>query len=444
MEPVNLLDAAPLDLMAWRSELMLALVVALGLLVPGGRPQIRWTLTLGGLALAVGLALPPWPIGPVAPLGPHLLVDGLTVASRLVVLLLALAAVASWPASRGAPAPSLALSALGLLLMIEAVTMPALLLGCVLAGLGAVQVRQGAGLPVAAVHALVGQGFAIAAFAGVLWCGLGGSVDLAAARDGIAARPTLPAGAVPLVLGLLLLGLVLSCLAPLRGADERGAERLGAWFATAPLVALAAVPYRLLMPLPLVPTLTGAPVVMMVLGGVLAIAALVAALGQDDPRRRLLNAAPGLLGLAWLGYANVVPDDAVSAAVTGLLAAVLALAAGLLLLPRVRRAWPWRLGVTVALLGLASVPPLVAWRPRFALIEALLVSDALLACGLVSVATLLGLMVYLQPAVELWRAGPDQDDATHDNPAGTVLAWLLLLIVVVWGLGWWPVGLFSA
>lgn len=443
MEPVTLLDTAPLDLTAWRSELMLALAVALGLLVPGGRPQVRWALTLGGLALAVGLALPPWPAGPVAPLGPHLLVDGLTVASRLVVLLLALASVAGWPASRGASAPSLALSALGLLLMIEAVSMPALLLGCVLVGVGAVQVRQACGFPVAAAHALVGQGFAIAAFAGVLWCGLGGSVDLAAAREGLAARPSLPGGAVPLVLGLLLLGLALSCLAPLRGAGERD-DRLGVWFATAPLVALATVPYRLLMPMPLVPTLTGAPVAMMVLGGVLAIAALVAALGQHDPRRRLLTAAPGLLGLAWLGYANVVPDDAVTAAVTGLLAAVLALAAALLLLPRVNRSWTWRLGVTVALLGLASVPPLVSWRPRFALIEALLVSDALLACGLVSLATLLGLMVFLQPAAELWRAGRDEPEAVHDNPAGTVLAWVLLLIVVAWGLGWWPAWSFAA
>lgn len=443
MEPVTLLDAAPLDLTAWRSELMLALVVALGLLVPGGRPGVRWSLTLGGLAVAVGLALPPWPVGPVAPLGPHLLVDGLTVASRLVVLLLALASVATWPASRGAPAPSLALSALGLLLMIEAVTMPALLLGCVLAGLGAVQVRQASGFPVVAAHALVGQGFAIAAFAGVLWCGLGGSVDLAAAREGLAGRPTLPAGTVSLVLGLLLLGLVLSCLAPLRGAAERGADRYDAWFATAPLVALAAVPYRVLMPMPLAPTLTGAPVVMMVLGGVLAIAALVAALGQDDPRRRLLTAAPGLLGLAWLGFASVVPDDAVNAAVTGLLASVLALAAGLALLPRVGLAWPWRLGVTVALLGLASVPPLVVWRPRFALIEALLVSDALLACGLVSLATLLGMLAFLQPAAGLWRAGREVPEAAHDNPAGAVLAWLLLLTVVAWGLGWWPAWSFT-
>jgi hypothetical protein len=175
----------------------------------------------------------------------------------------------------------------------------------------------------------------------------------------------------------------------------------------------------------------------MVLGGVLAIGAFVAALGQHDPHRRLLIAAPGLLGLAWLGFARVVPDDAVRAGTTGLLASALALAAALLLLGRAHRSWPARTGVTVALLGLAAVPPLVAWRPRFALIEALLAGDALLACGLVSLATLLGMMVFLQPAVTLWPGDPREPDTGQDNPAGAVLAWLLLLGVIAWGVGSW-------
>lgn len=437
MDPITVLDASPLNLTAWRAELMLVVTTALGLLVSAQRPRARWLLTLVGLAVATGLAAPPWPAGPVAPLGPHLVVDGLTVVCRLVILLLALVSLASWPASRGAAAPSLTVSALGLLVMVEAATMPALLLGVVLAGLGAVQVRSVAGGSVLAAHGLVSQGFAIAAFAGVLWCGLGGSVELAAARDGLAARPALPDGTVPLVLGLLLLGLALSCLAPLRADGSRHAGRLGAWFATAPLIALAAAPHRLLMPMPLVPTLTPAPLVLMVLGGVLAIGSFVAALGQHDPHRRLLTAAPGLLGLAWLGYARVVPDDAVRAGTTGLLAAALALAAALLLLGRAHRSWPARTGVTVALLGLAAVPPLVAWRPRFALIEALLAGDALVACGLVSLATLLGVMVFLQPAVTLWLGDPVEADTGQDNPAGAVLAWLLLLGVIAWGLGSW-------
>ncbi len=438
MESVTLLDAAPLDLAVWRSELALAVTTALGLLVGANRPRARWLVALAGLAVTVGLAMPPWPAGTVSPLGPHLQVDGVTVTARLLLAGLALLTLASWPAARGAAAPYLTLWACGLLLMVESASMTALLLGCVLAGLGAVSLRHGLGDHVASIRSLVGLGFAVAAMAGVLWCGLGGSTDLAAARDGLAARPSLPALALPLILGLLLLGLSLSVLAPLRMDGSRQVMRWAPWCVSGPLVALAIVPQRMLVPMPQAPLLEPAPLVVLALGGLLTIGGFAAALGRLDPARRLLDAAPALLGLAWLGFALVVPDDAWRAALVGLLLAAMTMAAALILLAGPPPGTLRRLGLTVALLGLAPVPPLVAWRPRFATIEALLAGDALVACGLASLGTLLGFVVFLRPVASLWRGAPSVPTADDVNPAGRVLAWVVLVGAVAWGLGLAP------
>ncbi|MEZ4386246.1 MAG: hypothetical protein R3D98_01460 [Candidatus Krumholzibacteriia bacterium] len=438
MDPATLLDALPLHLSSWRAELVVAVAALLALLVDQERPRTRWLVCLAGLAVALGLALPPWPADAMRALGPHLLIDPLSVAARLVVLLLALVTVAHWPAGRGSAAPFLLVAVLGLLVMVEAATLTALLLGCALAGLGAVLVRRSLGDRVAAVQGLVTLGFALAAFGGVFWCGLGGSVDLAAARGGLAARPLLPALAVPLVLGLLVLGLALACLAPLRRDGSRLQALWGPWFAGAPLLALVAVPSRLLLPMPQVPTLAAVPAVWLALGGLLAVGGFTAALGQTDPRQRLLAAAPGQLGLGWLGFAVIVPDDAPRAATAGLLLAVVAQAAALMLWARAAPGVARRAGLTVALLGLAAVPPLVVWRPRFAMLESLLADDQLVACGLVSLATLLGFVVYLQPLIALWRGVETVADGPDTNPAGQVLAWLLLGCAVAWGLGLVP------
>lgn len=437
MDANSLIAVTPLALGPWRVELVLAATVAATLIA--GRRGSRSALLVGsaGLALAAGLALTaPAAVDAVAT-GDHLLADGATHVARLVLTLTALASLLALPARQSAATPPVVLATLGHLICTAAIGLGGLLLGLALAAVGSLLARRAVDDPGAGAHRLASVGFALAAFAGAFWSGLGGDLTFAEVRETIAARPSLPPLAVPLVLVLLLIGVLLALLGPAR---PRGAARvlpvsptpLGVWLVSAPLVPLVFVPQRLLLPLPQVAPLAPANDVLVVLGAILVLASFSMALLERDLAARLVAAAPGQLGLAWLAFALVVPDDAIRAAAGGVVLLVpLQVATGLLVATRSR---PADVAVTLALAGLAAVPPLLGWRLRYATIEALLAGDALLTCGLVTLATLLGYVVYLRPAVRLWRVRDVQVSRAPSRPtiAGAVAGWLLFGLVLIW------------
>ncbi len=255
-------------------------------------------------------------------------------------------------------------------------------------------------------------------------------------RDGLAARPSLPPVAVPLTLGLILGGLLLALLGPAWKSDPRRSLPLTAWLVAAPLLPIVAATRHLLLPMPASPDLQGVPLVPLVLGGVLMLGSFCSALVPRDLVDRLLAAVPGHVGLTWLALAVLVPDDAVRAGTTALMIVVLSTVAVLVLLPS-RRSLPGRLAITLLLLQLAAVPPMVSWRPRFAQLEALLSGDELVACLLLSVGILLGYVVYLRPLPDLWRGGGAgaEESQLEVSSAGRVAAWIVLALVLAWGLG---------
>ncbi|MBD3221678.1 hypothetical protein GF314_10590 [bacterium] len=451
MGTTTAIDATVPGLGALAGEMVLAITVVVGLLVGPARPRAARLVATAGLAITLGLVLAGGdgrdPLG----LGPHLTSDAATISARLTLLVLGLVTVMALAPGRGARAPLVVLSALGLIVVSAAASLVGLLLGLVLALLAAIRLGQQevgpqrVGEPVASLRLTV-AGFGIVAVAGILWCGLGGSMAWSEVRDGLAARPVLPPIAVPLILGLLLLGLLLGLLAPARVAPARGP--VAAWLVVGPVAALAVLPHHLLLPMPPVPTLASVPQVMLVLGALLAIGSLTAALARggalvDPPdgqtlARRLQTAAPGQLGLVWLGMAVLVPDDALRAATTGALVLAMAHLAAVSLATAAGRGLGDRLALTLLLLILAGVPPLTGWRPRFGLVDGLLAGEAYLACGLAVVATLLGFVVYLQPLIGLWRrpaaAFAPSSGATVLPLAGRLAIWVVLLLLLGLGL----------
>jgi NADH:ubiquinone oxidoreductase subunit 2 (subunit N) len=433
----SLIAVTPLALGPWRVELALAATVVATLIVR--RLGSRAVLLVGsaGLALAAGLALSAPSAGDAVAVGGHLLADGATRVARLVLTLTALATVLALPARRSEAMPAIALATLGHLFCTAAIGLGGLLLGLVLAAAGSLLARRAVDDPGVAAHRLASVGFALAAFAGAFWCGLGGDLTFAEIRETIAARPSLPPLAVPLVLVLLLTGVLLALLAPARPRRAASAlatspTPLGFWLVSAPLVPLVFVPQRLLLPLPQVAPLAPANDVLVALGAILVLASFGIALLERGLAARLLAAAPGQLGLAWLGFALVVPDDAIRAGAGGVLLVVpLQVATGLLVATRSR---PAAVAVTLALAGLATVPPLLGWRLRYVTIEALLAGDALLTCGLVTLATLLGYVVYLRPVVHLWRDHDPEGSRATGRPTtpGVIAGWLLLGLLFIW------------
>jgi len=413
---------------AWNAEVALAVTVALAVLVGDRRPAWQRLVGVAGLALAVGLAFWSRPAAAVTPLGMHFVVDSLVPWPRLLICGMSLTAVTAMRGRDGALTPALALATLGLLLLIQATTLTGLLLGLTLAGVGLTLVRGGAGVTSAV-------GFAMVAFGGVLWCGLGGDIDFAAARNGLAIRATLPTLAVLFPLALLCCGLLLTVLTPWRSGAIAAPPAAAAWLATAPLPVLVLVCHRLLIPLPTASTLLAVPWVLLALGGLLTVGGLIVALSRDDLTGRLLAAAPAMLGLAWSGLSLLNSSVAREAALaTALLAAPVLLAALLLL----AGGGPRRLlagGVTCALMTLAAVPPLPGWRPRLDLCDGLLAGEAWLSCGLVGLGTLLGAMVFLAPLVGLWRDRETLTEPPAINPLGRALAWCILGVALIRGLG---------
>lgn len=387
----------------WNAEMVVGLAAVLAMALGPARSSWQRHAVLAGLAMAAVLAPRD---------------QALTIGMSVV-------AVASLRGGRGAVAPAVALTTLGLLLLAEATSLTHLLAALTLAGTGLTLVRR---LDGHGDQGLAALGFALAACGGILWCGLGGSVDFAAAREGLSDRASLPPLAVYLPLPLLLGGLVLGLLAPVRAASPVTA----AWLVTVPIPALLASTVRVVLPLPPVPTLQVVPMVLLVLGGVLALGSLLAALARTDAAGRYLISAPALLGLAWIALSLTGDPAMVTAATAMVRLAVPALFVAVLLL---HGSGPWAvqsLGLTLPAWILTAVPPLPAWQPRVELLQGLLANEAWWACGLAGLATLLALPTYLLPVIDRWRDRRTEAESPPPvDPLGRALAWLLLVLIIV-------------
>lgn len=391
----------------WRVELVLAVTVVAGLLV-ASRPVARRLASSFGLALAVGVAA-----------------ASATDPTALVLAVTALLLLLGGPAAVGAP--GLVLAVLGLVLACEASTLAQLLTGLVLTIVGAMGARPDED----DVRTLACVGFATVAFAGALWSALGGATAWAEALAGLATRPLLPPLAVPLVGGLLLLGLLIALLPFGRGmaADSP----LAVWLTIAPIVALAVIPWRILaagteaVPTALLP-------VMVTGGAVLAVGSFAAALTDQDLAQRLRRAAPGQLGMVWLGGGLLGPSATVPTVIGGVMVYAAAHASAVLLLPEARAGRRGRLLVSVLLMTMAGTPLLAGWPARAELLGGLLSEESYVTVSVAVVATILGFVVYWQPVVALWRR-PASEAPTPVPVAGRVAAWSLGLGVI--GLGVW-------
>lgn len=423
VDSTQMLAFPDLNSSAWRVEFVLAATIVVGLVIGRWTPRFSWVVTVVGLAVASGLALIPWSITPIEPLGAHFILDGLAASVRLVLCVGALVTALVLPGRRARlAAPLVALSALGLSLLAQAMTVGGLLLALAAVAVGGVLAARRTGGGRDAVfrwHVQLAVGFAIVVFAAVLWSGLGGSLVFRDALAGVAGRPGLPLPTIPLVLGLLLVGLLLAtCGEPGRyatGEDAGVPLALTAWLTAAPMPALVVLVRHLLTPVPAAATLAPISGVVTAIAGVLTVGGFAAALASGRFERRLVWASHGLLGLSLLGFAVLVPDDAVRAGTALALVAAVAHLAVMLLAPRIHPMRARAIILTGLLLSLAAVPPLAGWRPRFTVIESLLAGDAMVACGLAGLGTLLGFVVYLVPLVPIWR-GELEIDAETDQP----------------------------
>jgi hypothetical protein len=440
----EVLGATGLEPMAWRGQLVLVAVVLVGLLLGPARPRTARLVAIAGLALAAGVAWTSRTAASIMPMGSHLVVDPLAQTVGAVLSIVALAVAITVPRTKGWTTIPLALMLLGLLVMTQAASTVALLIGLLLAALGAIGIRQAHDGPPADRLRPAVTGFAIAAFAATLWSGLGGDVDLAAAREAIAARPALPPVAVPLVLGLLLIGVAGTLLTLARGVAPIGS--MAAWLVVGPVAAIMILTHRLLVPLPVAGTLAAVPTTLLLLGSLLTLGSLLAAATCQDLVQRLQLAVPAQLGIGWLALAVPTSGPAGLAAIDGIVLFVPTHVAAVLMARHAQRGTAVRLALTVLLLQLAAIPPLALWRARYGLIDGLLAQEAITACVAVALATLLGLVVYLRPLIPLWRPHTSDDETATAAEAATdiarpsgqatglVIAWALWLFVL-W-LGW--------
>lgn len=459
----------------WRAEIVLAATVLLGLIAsvrPGPWPRL---LVAAGLAASTWLALAAWldlgagPALALRPLGDHFVVDPPAALARVVILATTLLVMLnlSRPDHRGSVV--LALSALGLIWLSEAATAGGLLLAVAAAVSGASLAAwcyaAPAGRPaVRRWHLTATLGFGLLACGAALSSGLSGSLELVGLLDRVALRPYLPAGSLAAFLGCGGVGLALSLLGepgrfaaagPAGDHREVLAPALSAWLTAVPPVALAALLTRFFQ------TSTDAPPAALAAGwltwaaGILLLGGFLAALVQPTLERRLVWAATGQVGLALTGFlvAGSASGTAPGSAPLQLLLVFAPAQLGALLIVRSvaslttaeRRRHLVSYVFASLLVGLAALPPLAGWRPRFALLQVLLSADHYPGAALVLVGTLLGCWVYLRPLVDLWRL--DGDRAPTGDAAGPALSWstgavmtaaALLALLLAWGLGMSP------
>jgi len=443
-----LLTVPELDLALWYPELVLVATVMLGLIgTLTSRVNARW-LVLAGLAVASGLAVISLSGDGGLPIGPHFAVAATTPLIRLVMILGTFLVLLAWPTRIQRAAPFLTLGTLGVVLLAQAMTVGGMLLAVATTVLGGGLMAMAA----SGSHQLTRQwlrvaviGYAILAFGLVFWSGLTGTMSFAGGLALLTVNPSLPALAVPATLAVMLVGLSLALLGePGRLIVDHG-EVLPvpatAWLTTMPPLGLVMAVQNLL-----IRTDTGQPILEPVLktvilvGGVLVLGGFMAALAQTRTVRRLAWAASGQVGLALLAVSTEIVTWPMATLV--MLAFVPAqLGAVLLAGPTSRRGesgprWMPALMLTGLLLSLAGVPPLAGWRPRFGLLDSLLAADLTLVSGLVALGVLLGMVVYLTPAVTIWRTAEDapEEDGGGHGPALSV-AGLLLLLSLAWGAG---------
>ena len=432
------------QLAVWRPELVLAVTVLLGLV--GLRSRL---VVLAGLAVAAGLAVTTMPAEAVAPLGPHFVVDGEAALARLVVIAMALVVQLGLRPRDDAAGGTLALATLGCVWLAEATTLAGLLVAVVAVITGACLTARFAVSPadrpaVAQWLGTAGLGFGVLAFAGTLWCGVTGSLDLAAGPAALALRPSLPPTTLPVLLNLVGVGLTLALLGE-PGRFHRGEGRLLApvltgWITVAPALALVVMLGRVVGEVSTAPLLAAVPGLVVGLAGVLVIGGFVAALAQPRLERRLAWGAVGQIGMALLGF--VVLADRSLPLLLLLVVAPAQLGAMLLLgsLAPGKSGGRWRdpqlVILTGLLISLAALPPLAGWRPRLDLFGALLAGDRYPAPALAVVGTLMGCLVYLRPLVELWREDMGDTDVEVGSPVvSTLVAAGLLAMLLGWGFG---------
>ena len=444
VDATQVLTVPAFQLAVWRPELVLAATVLVGLV--GWRSRL---VVLAGLAVAVGLAATTMPAEAVAPLGPHFVVDGEAALVRLVIIAMALVVQLVLRPRDETAGATLALATLGCVWLAEATTLAGLLVAVVTviigAGVTALFAVSPAGRPaVAQWLGTAGLGFGVLAFAGTLWCGVTGTLDLAVGPAALALRPSLPPNTLPVLLALLGVGLALALLGE-PGRFHRGEGRLLApvltgWITVAPALALVVMLGRVLREVIAAPPVAVVPGLVVGLAGVLVIGGFVVALAQPRLERRLAWGAVGQVGLALLGF-MVSPDR--SLPVLMLLVFAPAQLGAMLLagsLAPVSSGGRWRdlqlVILTGLLISLAALPPLAGWRPRLELFGSLLAGERYPALAVVAVGTLMGCLVYLRPLVELWREDTGDAEAGEGSPLVPALVAVGLLVGLLgWGVG---------
>lgn len=468
MEPDLVLHLPEVHLSLWRPELALVVTLLLGLVASvRPRPWLR-PLMAGGLAVALWLALDAWspaawtlveasPLQAVRPLGPHFAVDAVAGLVRVVVLATSLLTVLNLRTGDPRAAVLVPVSALGIIGLSQAATTGGLLLAVAVTILGG---SLAAWTATAAMsrptvrhwHLTATLGFMLLAAGVVLWSGLAGSLELAASLDQLALRPYLPPLALPSILALLAVGLVLALLGEPSRFGAAVPPALACWLTTMPPLGLIALLLRLLQQPPAAPPLAAIPQVLTVAAGILIVGGFLAAMVQADLARRLSWAAAGQAGLALVGFSTLSIAGG-SAALLHLLVLVPAQFGALLVaalvadLPAAQRRRHLLMFLLAALLlGLAALPPVAAWRPRFVLLQTLLAGDHLVGAGLVLLGTLLGCVVYLWPLVTLWLAEPGDQVPADAAPIAwsqaalpVLTAAAMLGLLLVGGVGLLPV-----
>jgi len=462
--PGQTLDVPVVTFAAWRPELVLAATLVLGLLAGArARRHVQFAVVAGLVVAAVLAAIDQDGGGPAGrpshPLGAHFVVDGPAALARLALTALAALVAGVLPRGQHRSATMLVAATLGLVWLTEATTAAAVLLAVGTAVVGGSMsawfaASGGQRRAVRRWHLTAALGFAVLAYGLALWSGLAGTLEFGEAAANLAARPSLPPLALPLVLSCLGVGLVLSLLGePGRFQDgdlEVVPAALTGWLTVAPLVGLVVLVHRLVpatdSAAPAVSDFMGALAAVLVIGGFLAAAV------QSRLQRRLAWAAAGQVGLALLGHAAASSGGGLAISMRCVLTFAPAQLGAVLLSGAI--AGPGHVGlrrgalpVLLAgfLVSLAAVPPLAGWRPRFELLQALVAGDRYLLGGVAAAGTLFGCVVYLRPLVGLWRGHaepPPLDEAAPAAPAGagslavtSLVAAALFAIVLAWGAG---------
>jgi NADH:ubiquinone oxidoreductase subunit 2 (subunit N) len=375
----------------------------------------------------------------------HLFLTGTAGTLRLVILAAVLIAALNLPLFAQRSRAMLAVAALGAIWLSGATTVGSLLLAtatvviggslaawCLTTGSDSQAVRRW--------HQTATFGFVLLAAGAVLLAGLTGSLHLAETSQRLALRPYLPPVALPLLLGLVGVGLVLALLGEPGRFAGTVPPALTGWLTTAPLLGLVALLLRVLEQ-PAGPLSTWAV-------GILIVGGFLAATVQPRLERRLAWAATGQAGLALMIVVSE-PGAGHDAAVQHLLVFVPAQFGALLLCREAPTTGPrHRAGLIVLvalLLILAALPPLSGWRARVAMLQILLAGDHHLAAGLVLLGTLLGIVVYIRPIVDFWRRDPQQSRPSSGTEATATTPWPALLtavallgVLLARGLGQWP------